>query len=29
MANKVIEKRLVEGGEVKDAKRFLIGLSFA
>jgi hypothetical protein len=27
MANRVIEKGLVEGGEVKKAERFLIGLS--
>ena len=26
MANKVIEKGLVEGGEVKEAERFLTGL---
>jgi hypothetical protein len=27
MANRMIEKRLVEGGEVKEAERLLIGLS--
>jgi hypothetical protein len=26
MANRVIEKGLVKGGEVKEAERFLIGL---
>jgi hypothetical protein len=26
MANRVIEKGLVEGGEVKEVERFLIGL---
>jgi hypothetical protein len=28
MTNKIIEKELVEGREVKEAERFLIGLSF-
>jgi hypothetical protein len=27
MANRVIEKGLVKGGEVKEVERFLIGLS--